>query len=156
VNIDEYDGLNKLIALLKGIIDGRPVIPAMALFVIAFTVYANAQLHSERALELDPGNKDLVVNLAGIYFTTQQFEKAIILFRQLVNTNPDDALTLANLGICYGSIGSYDSSASCLKRSISIDPANKAVYSMLATTYKLSGNVDSAARYNILAGGREQ
>lgn len=54
-----------------------------------------------KALELDPGNTDVLTDQGVCFKKLGQFEKAVANFRKVQSINPKDEQSLVNLGIVY-------------------------------------------------------
>jgi tetratricopeptide (TPR) repeat protein len=123
----------------------------LAYTYLSYRQFDSAELHSERAMALNPVNTSLVRNVAGIYVMNKKYSKAIELFNKLIALDPYDAVSYANLGICYGSLGIYSTSAYYAKKAIALAPRDRSVYMVLISTYKLGGYPDSARKYEAIA-----
>lgn len=55
----------------------------------------------ERALLINPNNTDVLFNAGQIHLKKQEWEKAIIKFQKIINTNPEDGESYYNLALAY-------------------------------------------------------
>lgn len=60
-----------------------------------------AVLLLERAVSLDPGHTDAMLNLSGAYILTGKFKKALSLLEPLSEREPDNAMVWTNLGAAF-------------------------------------------------------
>jgi glycosyltransferase involved in cell wall biosynthesis len=84
----------------------------------------NAFKHIEKAIAVEPGQKDARMNLAGIFIETGRPNDAIGIFNELIDKDPDDIESLVNLGQLYFQIGWHDYARMFYERVLRIDPDN--------------------------------
>ncbi len=114
--------------------------------------YDSAEFHFKRVLELNPRHFNSSTNLATLYFKKQQFRDAITYYRRAVQIDPVADLEWYNMGIAYARLLQYDSAIMCSKMVIAIAPQydNYKSYGNAAILYKLTGQMDSAIKYEQL------
>jgi tetratricopeptide (TPR) repeat protein len=61
----------------------------------------------KEALALDPGNPVLCFNLGNVYLASQQWHKAIGLYKKAIQINPKFAEAYDNLAVAYFRQGQY-------------------------------------------------
>lgn len=80
-------------------------------------------LHAfERARELDPGDPNVLTNLAYVYFDTKQYQNAIRYFEQALNVKADQYDALYGLALVYEKTGDREKSKDLWKRYIQLAP----------------------------------
>lgn len=82
----------------------------------------------------------------GIYYTTAVDEprQAITAYRTLLNTYPDDAVALNNLGVVYGNEGEREQAADMYRRAMEVDPLTARYPRNLVNMEYRIGRTDSA------------
>ena len=117
--------------------------------------------HLQRALELKPDDPASLQNLASAYVQLKDFdavitlaekmegpllaraegfawqergepEKAAVLYRQAIESDPGDLASLNNLGNIYVSFGKFDEAIQCFEAAITLAPADVSLYLNLA------------------------
>jgi uncharacterized protein (AIM24 family) len=84
--------------------------------------YAEARRELEGAQRLRPDDAD-VLNLLGlVYFKTNAFPEAEVIYRRLIRENPNVFILHSNLGLILFKQGKYDESEQFLRRSIELRP----------------------------------
>ena len=76
----------------------------------------------QQVLENDLGNFMAHVQIARIYEGVQQWDMAITERRRAIDTNPDDASLLLDLGITLGRAGQFDQALEALEQSREMNP----------------------------------
>jgi tetratricopeptide (TPR) repeat protein len=84
-------------------------------------------------LENDLGNYMAHVQIARIYEGAQQWDQAIAERRRAVETNPDDASLLLDLGITLGRAGLFDQAIESLEQSREMNPRDPRAYFWIGT-----------------------
>jgi uncharacterized protein (AIM24 family) len=84
--------------------------------------YAEARRELEAAQRLRPEDAD-VLNLLGlVYFKTNAFPEAEVIYRRLIGENPNVFILHSNLGLILFKQGKHDEAEQFLKRSIDLRP----------------------------------
>lgn len=82
----------------------------------------------------------------GAYFAqeTEDYNRAVTLYRQIVSARPDDWSSWNNLGNALGSLGDFDGAIAALSKAASIRPTDPAIGINLANTHAARGDHDTA------------
>jgi tetratricopeptide (TPR) repeat protein len=99
-----------------------------------------------RASRIEPENKILLLDYAGIAATSGHVEKAIEVYEKLKKDHPDDFQIFQYLGITYGNSGDFERSVENLKKAVEIKPTALAYFN-LAVALEQLGNLEEAAHY---------
>ncbi len=99
-----------------------------------------------RALDLVPGNPDLILNLTDTLRRAKRPFEAISLATALVEVRPDNANALLNLGAAQHAAGQIEAAIDSYRRALALDRALVAVYANLAAAHVALGQDDEAER----------
>jgi len=105
----------------------------------------------EEAVELQASNPDLAYNLAGAYYSTQEWEKACASYRYTIKLSPRSADAYKGLGASLYRMGRLDEAEEAHWHSLSIDPKQIFIYLELADLHDELGH--SARAVEILQKG---
>ena len=113
----------------------------------------SAVVHLSRALALNPKLSSAAANMGTVYLTLQQFHTALGYYRTTVGIDPTNVIAQFNLGVCYYQEQKYDSAINCFKKSIEISPEyyNHKAFEYTGIIYRMTGKIDSAAKYEAIA-----
>jgi len=100
----------------------------------------------QKALELEPGNADVLSGAATLAFTLGRFKEAITLIRRSVELDPVRIAGYNNLGLFYWYAGSIDKSEANFKKALELNPQYPSGHMMLGRIYLFEGKPDSALR----------
>jgi Flp pilus assembly protein TadD len=75
-----------------------------------------------KAVELNPKDPNVRMNLAYAYDQQGRLDEAIIHYQKAIELNPRDSVARNNLGVVYNKIGHYDEAIRELEKSLEIDP----------------------------------
>ena len=102
--------------------------------------YDKAIAEGERALALNPGGADALVNYAASLNSAGRPEEAIPLFQKAIRLNPFGPSTLyRDFGHALRNTGRFEEAVSAYKKAIQIAPDNIIAHLGLAATYSLMG-----------------
>ena len=79
-----------------------------------------------KALELDPKNRQALYKLATVQTLTKQFDKAIPTWQNYVEATDNSASALSDLGRCYELVGNWKQAEVSYLAALKSDPASKA------------------------------
>lgn len=83
-------------------------------------------LHAYRlALQLDPGNPDLVNNISGLHMLRGESDLAVRLLRQIVRRYPNYVDGWLNLGVTYAQLDSPAAARDAWQKVLRLDPDNE-------------------------------
>src|SRR4030066_323337 len=81
-----------------------------------------AYVEFQKAIELDPNNKDVLNALGLIYLRFDDLPKAIDAYKGAIKRSPDYYPSYYGLALCYNAKGQYGDAASAFTRAIELDP----------------------------------
>lgn len=90
---------------------------------------------------------ELDLLLAEAYIKSNQYKKAIEIYRQLMETSPKNAHFVQLYGIALGLSGDRASARGAFNRALDLDPANTAAMIHLSRMDLMSGNREQAVKY---------
>lgn len=77
--------------------------------------------------DLHSNNPEILRCLGWAMFNNNKRTQGIVILERALNLDPDNALTLCDLGICYLQIKNFEKSVELLKHAMDIDPDNKRI-----------------------------
>ena len=92
---------------------------------------APAALHFERALQLDPRDRQALDHLALVHFRQRRYAMALELYRRLAEVTPDSAQIHANIGSALYYLGRIDEAVGSFEQALALDPALETARSAL-------------------------
>lgn len=75
----------------------------------------------EQQVKANPGNPEMVVNLANFLSDNRFFDKAITYYKMYLDKKPKDTNARVDLGICYKEVGSFDDAMKEMKKALEYD-----------------------------------
>ena len=105
--------------------------------------------HWERAIEILPDVSSPYRNLGIVYSRVyKNYDTALYYFRKTLEIEPEDPMTLFNLGMTFEATGEYNRAIDFLQRSLAIDSNSVNTRSRLANIYYSMGNFKEAVYLN--------
>lgn len=105
-------------------------------------------LHAyERALEMDPGNVEALINCGTLCYEQGNLEKATEYFRRSTELDPENALAQFNLGSVLEDLGELESARQHLRQSVRLDPGYPDAHYNLAFVCERLGAVAEARQH---------
>ena len=101
-----------------------------------------------KILEKDPDNilaKNVKGNVLGRGYG--RLDDALLLFQEIVETDPNFSSAWENMGICYALKNDFDNSERCLLHALELSPDNENIKLNLYYMYTNKGDEQSAAKY---------
>ncbi len=89
----------------------------------------------ESALAIDDINNQIRVNLATLYYNTQQFDKAEITYKEIIKLQPDYGPVYYSIALLYAELNRVDEAIEQLLKAQKIMPENIRVYYNLGLLY---------------------
>lgn len=109
--------------------------------------YAQARDAFTRAAELQPGDVDILFNLALSKKRAGDPEGAIDTYKQVLGEHPTDVDALYNLAGCYKDTSQYALAMASYREVLAMAPQHQSANSNLAFLYHLEGDIDQAVWY---------
>ncbi len=95
-------------------------------------------------LSKNPENRDLLFELATLYFDTKRFSEAIPLYRKILKRNPNDMDTLIDLALALHYTKNSEQAAQTLKKATTIEPDHQRAWLSLGYILASSGKTEDA------------
>ena len=110
--------------------------------------YEEAIGYYQKVLAVEDTNTDAMFGLASAYERDRQYERAEMLFSQLLETEPDNAAVLNYLGYMYADLGiKLDKAEQLIKKALEKAPDNGAYLDSYAWVLYKKGKYDEALMY---------
>jgi tetratricopeptide (TPR) repeat protein len=106
----------------------------------------NATTYLQKALELDPENKNILQALGDINDKMRNFELAEKYYLQVQKFTPDDPVSYYNLAGFYNNNGKYDKAIEMYEKRIALNPDDPEGYLYLAGFYQDKRKWDDAIK----------
>ena len=100
-----------------------------------------------KAIEIDPENVPLLLNMARLYEAVGNSREAISFYTQALQIDPDNALGWLNLGNTMLNQGDRSKALAFYKKTLEIDPWNYYAYFNLGKFYYNSGDNDASIEH---------
>jgi tetratricopeptide (TPR) repeat protein len=141
-------GLEQVKALLKGTPDDREVYVSLAQMNSRLRRWPEADEDLDKAEKLSTkeDDKEYIYFLRGANFERQKkYEQAEEMFRKVLQTDPQSAMTLNYLGYMLADRGvKLDEAAELIKKAVDLDPASGAYLDSLGWVYYKQGKYELA------------
>ncbi len=111
-------------------------------------MYDSAEVHTKRAIQLDPKAMTAITNMSRICFNGKRYAEAIAYNKMEIRLDPKNPINYANTAACYISAGRPDSAIYYANAGVSADPRFIGSYELLLSGYKTIGNIDSVRKYD--------
>ena len=76
---------------------------------------------------LHSNNPEILRCLGWALFNSSKRTQGVVILERALNLDPENALTLCDLGICYMQMKNFDKSVQLLKKAMELDPHNKRI-----------------------------
>ncbi|MFZ7110514.1 MAG: tetratricopeptide repeat protein [Desulfatiglandales bacterium] len=108
---------------------------------------ARAVAYYEKALEYNPGEAVIYVNLANAYMSTGDFDKTVETYNKIISMNPKEAWPHFNLANLYLQRGLFSDAAESFERAVEIDPSKfPGIYEKLGYAHQMTKNYNRAIK----------
>lgn len=87
----------------------------------------NAIGYLKSSNELHSNNPEILRCLGWAMFNNKKRTQGVVILERSLNLDPENSLTLCDLGICYLQTKNFDKSVELLRRAMEIDPGNKRI-----------------------------
>ena len=109
--------------------------------------YEKSKVFYFKALKINPGDTNLIYNLATTFFLNGQIQEAIEYYRKVLLLNPTQVDALYNLGYSYESLNQFDLACESYQRVLSLQPQSVDTHYRLANIYARQGNCQDATNH---------
>ncbi len=99
-----------------------------------------AARHYAEAVRIDPRDSSSLDRLAMVRFGQEQYQEALVLYRNLLELTPDSAQTYSNLGATLYYLGRADDALRHFERAVAIDPDLETARAGLEALRAAAGN----------------
>jgi tetratricopeptide (TPR) repeat protein len=106
-----------------------------------------ALIFHKKACQLAPYILEFRIKLAGIYFSTNEFELAESAYRFVVNEFPKNELAWCNLGFTLVKMGKVKEGEECLNKAYQLNPRHIQTLLNMSSFYLLNNNVKLATDF---------
>jgi len=89
----------------------------------------------QKALEVFPGNTDLIYNLGRLYYMQENYEKAIEKFKEIADADPTDYDAVYNTAMSYLRAGKNEEAIPYFQKAIEIRPESFDAWNNLGVVY---------------------
>lgn len=107
--------------------------------------HAKARDIYTRLIRAYPKNVTLHNRLGQVTFALGDYESSVIHFKNSLDCNPEQAETLANMGVAYRRLRRYDLALECQNKALSINPTHANAYNNLGILLNEAFNKNSEA-----------
>ena len=83
--------------------------------------------HLKTANQLKSNNPEILRCLGWTLFNSDKRTQGIVILERALNLDPENSLTLCDLGICYLQTKNFEKALQLLKKAMEIDPNNKRI-----------------------------
>ena len=108
---------------------------------------AAARAAYERALELEPGHAEALVNLGRVLHESGETARATELYRRALETRPEDSTAAFNLGVALEDLGRRSEAIAAYCHAIATDPSCADAHYNLSRLYEHLGQGAPALRH---------
>jgi tetratricopeptide (TPR) repeat protein len=98
----------------------------------------------EKAVEANPDDMSLTLQLANSFFDVLSYEKAIPYYKTYLMMNPKDADARVDMGICYKELGNYAEAKSEMKKALQYAPNHLNAHFNLGIVSLSEGNIEES------------
>ncbi len=105
---------------------------------------AGAVSHYQKALQISPGDPEILANFGRLYDNQGDLRRAEELYKQALQADPDNCAVLNALGICYAKQGNFDTSLAHLYRASQLRPQSARYKNNMANVLCDAGRTDEA------------
>jgi Tfp pilus assembly protein PilF len=108
--------------------------------------WEEAEALFQEAVELDPEDAVLYVDVGWAHTYQEEYEEAISSFQKAMELDPEDAEAHAGLGWVYSDLGRYDESVQEFLKAVALDPHSFATRNGLGWVYYHMGRYEESVR----------
>lgn len=101
----------------------------------------------EEALKLKPGDKKALAGLARAYFYQESYDKALVIYKQLLEINSESRSYMLNVSICMANLRQCDDALKLLYKLNYLNESDMDVILVLAWVLTIDGRFDEAKKY---------
>lgn len=115
------------------------------------TRYDEAIAAYRNALQCDPEDTGVMVDLAFCHAIKEQYDEALKIFRGILATNPENTTAYLGISRCYIAMDMFNEAIGYLQQAIALEPQSAAGHKMFAEAYVGLGDDDAALKEARLA-----
>ncbi len=90
--------------------------------------WEDAATHLKSANSLHANNPEILRCLGWALFNLGKHTQGIVILERSLNIDPENTLTMCDLGVCYMQMKNFEKSIELLKKAMEIDPNNQRVH----------------------------
>lgn len=109
--------------------------------------YEEAIIDIEKAINIDPINSDYFYAYGNLLGRLNRYDRAIYAFRRAIQLNPDKLPAMMDLAVIYIELGKLNDARELLSAILEKHPAHSAAVHLMAKSYLMESDFDSAAKY---------
>jgi hypothetical protein len=137
-------GLVLVILLISGVFDSSPENPA-EIPSSGVNLGAVQQINDlEKRVQADPGNNELLLELAHLKYDNGFYERAIEDYRKYLESNPSDPDARIDMGVCYYNLRQYDTAMQEMKKALEYKPDHQIGHLNLGIVNLAAGNIEES------------
>ena len=124
---------------------GTVTVPQQASQPVIPPVQLSAEIQElEKAVEANPDDMSLTLQLANSFHDVLSFEKAIPYYKTYLMMNPKDADARVDMGICYKELGNFAEAKSEMKKALQYAPNHLNAHFNLGIVSLSEGNIEES------------
>jgi tetratricopeptide (TPR) repeat protein len=101
----------------------------------------------QHAIKIDPNFVDAYRHLALLYAKTNDFDRALDIYKKVLTKNPKDAAVWYDLGQCHNRRKDFGESVHCFQKAIELEPENRDYLKTLGFTLAWTGQTEQGLKY---------
>jgi tetratricopeptide (TPR) repeat protein len=115
-------------------------------------MFDSAETHAKAAAILEPTNVLTVDRLGLIYSNMNRFPEALQSYKKVMQMDAKFVAEYKHIGFCCLRMHDYDSAIAYFRKALTASPEyTRLLYSDMATSFRETGKMDSAKKYEKLA-----
>jgi tetratricopeptide (TPR) repeat protein len=106
----------------------------------------SAIMHGERAIEINPREREGYVALSNTYISLGRYEKALELAEKAIEASKGKDIALMNRGVIHSKIGDFRKAFADMEQALSADPESLYTHANLGGLHTRAGNPEEAVK----------
>ncbi len=111
--------------------------------------YDSSEYFYTKALSIDTANLEVLSDLDVLYYNSKKYEQSIAICKKVLSIDSMAIQKYKNIGTCFSQLQQYDSALYYLRIGMNKAEDPRPFYHDIAVVYRLTGNVDSARKYEL-------